>query len=276
MADDELHESPVGGTGGAAARDAVGEPVVVCQGVSKHFGGITALDGIDLALRAGEITALVGDNGAGKSTLTKVLAGIYSPEEGSIRIRGVEQRFHGPKDAAAAGIQVVYQDLALCDNLNTVQNLFLGRELIGPAVGGRRLRRSDMERRAHGVLGELGVKVRSLGVAVGQLSGGQRQGIAICRSVLTDPEVVLLDEPTAALGVEQKRQVRGLLERLRSQGRAVMVISHDLHDVQELADRVVVLRLGRKVAELRRGEYSSSDIVDAITGASAFSAGTRS
>ena len=135
------------------------------------------------------------------------------------------------------------------------------------------MRRSDMEHRAQRVLGELGVKVRSLGVPVGQLSGGQRQGIAICRSVLTDPEVVLLDEPTAALGVEQKRQVRGLLERLREQGRAVMVISHDLHDVQELADRVVVLRLGRRVAELRRGEYSSSDIVDAITGASNFRLG---
>jgi D-xylose transport system ATP-binding protein len=276
VADEEVHGVRAGGTGGVAAADTAGEPVVVCEGISKHFGGITALEGIDLTLRAGEITALVGDNGAGKSTLTKVLAGIYSPEEGSIRIHGVEQRFHGPKDAASAGIQVVYQDLALCDNLNTVQNLFLGRELIGPAVGGRRLRRSDMEHRAHGVLGELGVKVRSLGVAVGQLSGGQRQGIAICRSVLTDPEVILLDEPTAALGVEQKRQVRALLERLRGQGRAVMVISHDLHDVQELADRVVVLRLGRKVTELRRGEYSSSDIVDAITGASAFTAGGRS
>ena len=250
-----------------------GEPIVECEALSKHFGGVTALSGIDLTLRAGEITALVGDNGAGKSTLTKLLAGIYSPDEGSIRVRGVERRFHGPKDAAEAGIQVVYQDLALCDNLNTVQNLFLGRELVGSTVTGRRMRGSDMEHQAHRVLGELGVKVRSLGVPVGQLSGGQRQGIAICRSVLTDPEVVLLDEPTAALGVEQKRQVRGLLERLREQGRAVMVISHDLHDVQELADRVVVLRLGRRVAELRRGEYSSSDIVDAITGASSFRLG---
>ena len=249
------------------------EPVVECEGLSKHFGGVTALSGIDLTLHAGEITALVGDNGAGKSTLTKLLAGIYSPDEGSIRIRGEERRFHGPKDAAEAGIQVVYQDLALCDNLNTVQNLFLGRELVGATAAGRRLRRSDMEHQALRVLGELGVKVRSLGVPVGQLSGGQRQGIAICRSVLTDPEVVLLDEPTAALGVEQKRQVRGLLERLREQGRAVMVISHDLHDVQELADRVVVLRLGRKVGELRRGEYSSSDIVDAITGASNYRVG---
>jgi D-xylose transport system ATP-binding protein len=268
-----MRTSHVEGTGTKAVAVTPGEPIVECESISKHFGGVTALSGIDLTLHAGEITALVGDNGAGKSTLTKVLAGIYSPDEGSIRVRGVEVRFHGPKDAAEAGIQVVYQDLALCDNLNTVQNLFLGRELVGSAASGRRMRRSDMEHRAQRVLGELGVKVRSLGVPVGQLSGGQRQGIAICRSVLTDPEVVLLDEPTAALGVEQKRQVRGLLERLREQGRAVMVISHDLHDVQELADRVVVLRLGRRVAELRRGEYSSSDIVDAITGASNFRLG---
>jgi D-xylose transport system ATP-binding protein len=276
VADPRTRTSHVEGTGTKAVAVTPGEPIVECESISKHFGGVTALSGIDLTLHAGEITALVGDNGAGKSTLTKVLAGIYSPDEGSIRVRGVEVRFHGPKDAAEAGIQVVYQDLALCDNLNTVQNLFLGRELVGSAASGRRMRRSDMEHRAQRVLGELGVKVRSLGVPVGQLSGGQRQGIAICRSVLTDPEVVLLDEPTAALGVEQKRQVRGLLERLREQGRAVMVISHDLHDVQELADRVVVLRLGRKVTELRRGEYSSSDIVDAITGASAFNAGGRS
>jgi D-xylose transport system ATP-binding protein len=254
----------------SAAAETQQGPVVECFGVSKHFGGVRALEGIDLALHAGEVTALVGDNGAGKSTLTKLLAGIYPPDEGSVRVRGEDVHFHGPQDAAAAGIQVVYQDLALCDNLNTVQNLFLGRELIGSAANGRRLRKSDMEHRAHQVLAELGVKVRSLGLPVGQLSGGQRQGIAICRSVLTEPEVVLLDEPTAALGVEHKRQVRGLLERLRDQGRAVMVISHDLHDVQEIADRVVVLRLGRKVTELRRGEYSSSDIVDAITGASAY------
>ena len=253
-------------------RMATGELVVECVGVSKHFGGVQALTDIDLTLHAGEVTALVGDNGAGKSTLTKVLAGIHSPDGGAIRIRGSEVRFHGPQDAAAAGIQTVYQDLALCDNLNTVQNIFLGRELIGSPMLGRRLRWSDMEHQAHKVLGELGVKVRSLDAPVGQLSGGQRQGIAICRSVLTDPKVVLLDEPTAALGVEQKRQVRALLGRLRDQGRAVMVISHDLHDVQEVADRVVVLRLGRRVTELRRGEYSSSDIVDAITGASSFQA----
>jgi D-xylose transport system ATP-binding protein len=243
-------------------------PLIECVALSKHFGGVQALADVDLSLHAGEVSALVGDNGAGKSTLTKLLSGIYSPDGGCIRVRGEERRFSGPQDAAAAGIQTVYQDLALCDNLNTVQNLFLGREVVGRAVSGRRLRWSDMEHRATQVLGELGVKVRSLVTPVGQLSGGQRQGIAICRSVLTDPDAVLLDEPTAALGVEQKAQVRGLLERLRDHGRAVMVISHDLHDVQQIADRVIVLRLGRKVAEFRRGQYTASDIVDAITGAS--------
>ncbi|WP_111768724.1 ATP-binding cassette domain-containing protein [Nakamurella deserti] len=252
----------------AAAATTVGQPILTGRGLSKSFGGVHALSGVDLDLHPGRVTALVGDNGAGKSTLTKMLSGIYSVDEGTITIRGQQRRLLGPDDASSAGIQTVYQDLALCDNLNTVQNLFLGREVVGSRITGRRLQWSEMEHRATQVLGELGVKIRSLVTPVGQLSGGQRQGIAICRSVLTDPAVVLLDEPTAALGVAQKEQVLHLLARLRDQGRAVMVISHDLHDVQQIADTVVVLRLGRKVAELRRGEFDSSDIVDAITGAS--------
>jgi D-xylose transport system ATP-binding protein len=251
---------------GAAVAD---EPILSGRGLSKHFGGVHALSDVDLDLHRGEVTALVGDNGAGKSTLTKLLSGIYSPDGGTLTIRGVETVLTGPESAAAVGIQTVYQDLALCDNLNTIQNLFLGREVIGSRWTGRRLRWSDMEHRATQVLSELGVKIRSLVTPVGQLSGGQRQGIAICRSVLTDPDVVLLDEPTAALGVAQKEQVLNLLDRLRAQQHAVLVISHDLHDVQKIADRVVVLRLGRKVAEFRRGSFESSDIVDAITGASA-------
>lgn len=248
--------------------DAGTQPILELQSVSKHFGGVQALSDIDLQLFKGQITALVGDNGAGKSTLTKVLSGIYTPDEGQIRLNGEPVRFHGPKDAASAGIQTVYQDLALCDNLNTIQNLYLGRELGGSAVAGFQLSWSEMERRASETLSSLGVKVKILTAPVGQLSGGQRQGIAICRSVLTNPDVVLLDEPTAALGVTQKEQVRNLLERLRDQGHAVMVISHDMHDVQHLADRIEVLRLGRKVATFTRGNYTTSDLVDAITGAS--------
>jgi D-xylose transport system ATP-binding protein len=244
------------------------QPILSGRGLSKHFGGVRAVSDVDIDLRQGEVTALVGDNGAGKSTLTKMLSGIYSADGGTLRVRGTEIALSGPDSASQAGIQTVYQDLALCDNLNTIQNLFLGREITGPRWTGHRLAWSEMEHRASRVLGDLGVKIRSLFTPVGQLSGGQRQGIAICRSVLTEPDIILLDEPTAALGVAQKEQVLNLLDRLRRQGRAVMVISHDLHDVQQIADRVVVLRLGRKVAEFSKGSFRASDIVDAITGAS--------
>lgn len=243
-------------------------PSLTLTAVSKHFGGVHALDDINLELRAGEITALVGDNGAGKSTLTKVISGIYAPDAGTIVRGGEQMKFTGPKDANAAGIQTVYQDLALCDNLDTVQNLFLGRELGGSPGSLFRLSIEEMESRAREALSSLGVKIKDLRLPIAQLSGGQRQGIAICRSVLTLPDIVLLDEPTAALGVTQKQQVRALLERLREQNLAVMVISHDMGDVQYLADRIEVLRLGRKVASFRRGEYTTSDVVHAITGAS--------
>ena len=242
-------------------------PALQLRSISKHFGGLNALTDVDLELRAGEITALVGDNGAGKSTLTKVIAGIYIPDGGEILRNGEPIKLHGPKDATDAGIQTVYQDLALCDNLNTVQNLFLGRELGGSVAGAFRLSYEEMEARAHETLAGLGVKIKDLHAPISKLSGGQRQGIAICRSVLTFPDIVLLDEPTAALGVTQKQQVRELLERLREQGLAVMVISHDMADVQHLADRVEIMRLGRKTTTLRRGEFTSSDLVYAITGA---------
>jgi len=243
-------------------------PVLELRGISKHFGGVQALSDIDLSLYKGEITALVGDNGAGKSTLTKVLSGIYAPDHGEILRNGAPVRFTGPQDAAEAGIQTVYQDLALCDNLDTVQNLFLGRELGGRTSSLFQLSWDQMEQRANEVLANLGVKIKDLSAPISQLSGGQRQGIAICRSILSTPEVVLLDEPTAALGVTQKEQVRNLLQRLRDQGLAVMVISHDMQDVRYLADRVEVLRLGRKTRTFLRDQYSGNDVVDAITGAS--------
>lgn len=251
----------------APSPDASVSPVLELRSISKHFGGVRALSDVDLSLYKGQITALVGDNGAGKSTLTKVLAGIYEADQGEMIVKGEPVKFHGPKEATAAGIQTVYQDLALCDNLNTVQNLFLGRERGGRIGSLFQLSWQEMEHRAIEVLANLGVKIKDLSAPISQLSGGQRQGIAICRSVLTTPDIVLLDEPTAALGVTQKEQVRNLLERLREQGHAVMVISHDMQDVQYLADRIEVLRLGRKVATFHKGEYTTADVIGAITGA---------
>lgn len=241
-------------------------PFLEIRNVSKHFGAVSALADVSFSVWPGEVVALVGDNGAGKSTLVKIISGIQAPSEGEIYCSGLGVALRSPHDASLAGIQTVYQDLALCDNLDTVQNLFLGREMRLPWYFGRRLDRGAMEARAGQVLASLDVKIRDIAVASSSLSGGQRQSVAICRSILTDPKVVLLDEPTAALGVAQRKQVLALIERLREQGRAVVVISHDLADVQQVADRVVVLRLGRKVAEVSRGEYSREDLVGAITG----------
>jgi len=256
---------------GVAPSAAPEEAILELEGISKFFGGVRALSGVDLVLRRGEIVALVGDNGAGKSTLVKLLSGIGRPDAGLMRFEGEVVVLHGPTDAAALGIQTVYQDLALCDNLDTVQNLFLGRELTGARALGSRLARGAMEDRTREVLTGLDVKIRSLRTPVERLSGGQRQSIAVCRSELANPKVVLLDEPTAALGIAQRAQVLGLIRRLRDQGRAVVVITHDLHDVRELADRVVVLRLGEKVAELVRGQYTGEQLVAAITGATSAS-----
>jgi D-xylose transport system ATP-binding protein len=242
-------------------------PVLELRGISKFFGGVRALNGIDLVLRAGEIVSLVGDNGAGKSTLVKLLSGISAPTSGTLLFEGEPATVHTPHEASALGIQTVYQDLALCDNLDTVQNLFLGRELVSVKLPGARLSRPVMEHRTREVLANLDVKIRSLRTPVGRLSGGQRQSIAVCRSTLTDPKIVLLDEPTAALGVAQRAQVMNLIRRLRDQGRAVCLVSHDLHDVRALSDRVAVLRLGHKVAEFTRGQYTGEQVVAAITGA---------
>lgn len=241
-------------------------PILEVRNVSIRFGGVAALIRVSLSIWPGEVVALVGDNGAGKSTLVKTISGIQSPDEGEILVSGAALSLKSPHDANAAGIQTVYQDLAICDNLDTVQNLFLGREYYHPWYKGRRLDRAGMEARAKEVLANLDVKIRDINVPANSLSGGQRQSVAICRSILTDPRVVLLDEPTAALGVAQRKQVLNLIERLRAQGRAVIVISHDLGDVQQVADRVVVLRLGNKVAEVSRGSYTREELVGAITG----------
>jgi D-xylose transport system ATP-binding protein len=236
-------------------------------GVSRSFGGVSALSDVSLSVCPGEVVALCGDNGAGKSTLVKVIAGILSPNSGEITFEGQRITLGTPKAATQHGIQTVYQDLALCDNLDTVQNLFLGRERSARWFTGGALDRAAMEGAAGRILTELDVKIRDLTEPVGSLSGGQRQCVAILRALITDPKVMVLDEPTAALGVAQRRQVLALIQRLKADGRAVVVISHDLGDVLEIADRVVVLRLGRKVAEFERGKYTREDLVSRITGA---------
>lgn len=242
-------------------------PALELRNITKRFGGVTALEQVCLTVRCGEVLALVGDNGAGKSTLIKTISGINIPDQGEVLVDGQRVRLHTPHESMAHGIQTVYQDLALCDNLDTVQNLFLGREMREPAWRGWRLRRADMENRARKVLGELSVTtLRDLSKPVGDLSGGQRQSVAICRSVLWEPKVVLLDEPTAALGVAQRHEVMALVLRLRSTGHAVIVVSHDLADVQEMADRVAVMRLGRKVVEFTKDGFTREDLVSAITG----------
>lgn len=241
--------------------------LVSITGLTKYYGGVRALSNVDLTLHRGEVVALVGDNGAGKSTLVKLLAGTERADAGEIRVEGTASRMDSSRNAVALGIHTVFQDLSLCDNLDAVRNLFLGQEEISGIWTGRRLRRADMEAETQRILSSLSVKLRSLSTPVGRLSGGQRQGIAIGRALVTQPKLVLLDEPTAALGVSQRAEVLALIRRLKDQDVGVMVISHDLRDVQEVADRVVVLRLGEKVAEFTAGNYSSQDLVAAITGA---------
>ena len=232
----------------------------------KYFGGVRALNGASLQLNEGEVVGLVGDNGAGKSTLFKVLSGVLEPDEATFRCAGREVSVRSVKDANSLGIYTVYQDLALCDNLDVVSNLFLGTEIKRPLWQGARLDRAAMEAKSRQVLTALGVKIPSLSVLAGKLSGGQRQGVAIARAVLRNPRLVLMDEPTAALGVEQTAHVLEMIRRLRSEGRGVAVVSHNLRDVIDVADRVVVLRLGQVVREFRKDEFIENELVAAITG----------
>jgi D-xylose transport system ATP-binding protein len=236
-----------------------GDAVLELRGVSKHFGAVVALDHVDFKARPGEITALVGDNGAGKSTLIKCVAGIYPVDDGEIYFDGQHVNISGPKDAAKLGIEVVYQDLALADNLDVVQNMFLGREELGTFL---RLDESTMEKRARETLKTLSVTtIRSVRQAVAGLSGGQRQSVAVAKAVMWNSRVVILDEPTAALGVAQTRQVLALVKRLGEQGLSVVLVSHNLHDVFEVADRIIVLRLGQNVAEFMAKETNQREVV---------------
>ncbi len=241
-----------------------GEPLLRMRGIGKSFGAVRALNGVDLDVYAGEVVGLVGDNGAGKSTLVKTIAGVGPADEGEVFVQGQPVKITSPQVATRLGIETVYQDLALCDNLDVVSNLFLGRELHSQLGT---ISENEMERRGLNVLRSLDVKLPSIRSVVASLSGGQRQSIAVAKTILRNAKVVLLDEPTAALGVAQTRQVLNLILRLRDQGLGVVVISHNLADVFEVVDRVIVLRLGKRVATFDIKNTTPEQVVGAITGA---------
>jgi D-xylose transport system ATP-binding protein len=232
------------------------------RGVNKSFGAVNALTDIDLDVAAGEVVAIVGDNGAGKSTLVKVLAGVHQADSGAISFDGSEVHIGSPNAAISLGIATVFQDLALCENLNVVENLFLGQEM-GPL----RLDEVEMEVKSWELLRQLSARIPTVRIPIASLSGGQRQTVAIARSLLGNPRIIILDEPTAALGVAQTAEVLDLIERLRERGLGVIMVSHNMEDVRAVADRVVVLRLGRNNGEFEAHSVSSEEVVAAITGA---------
>ncbi len=238
-------------------------PVLALRGVSKRFGAVQALTDVELEVHAGEVVALVGDNGAGKSTLVKTIAGVHPIDDGVIEWEGRPVTVNRPHDAQNLGIATVYQDLALCDNIDVVGNLFLGREIKRRGV----LDEVEMERRSRELLQTLSIRIPSVRIPIASLSGGQRQVVAIARSMLGEPKLVILDEPTAALGVEQTAQVLDLVERLRERGLAVILISHNMADVKAVADKVAVLRLGRNNGVFEVKTTSQEEIISAITGA---------
>ncbi len=238
-------------------------PILEVKGISKHFGQVRALDDVDFEVYPGEVVGFVGDNGAGKSTLIKILAGTYQADGGHYFWEGREVHVHSPRDATNLGIATVYQDLALCDNLDVVANLYLGRE----AVRWIPLDEVKMEKQALSVLRGLSVSIPSVRTIIASLSGGQRQSVAISRAVMWNSKLVILDEPTAALGVVQSKQVLELIRRLRSQGLAVIVISHNLEEIFDVVDRISVLRLGHNNGVFQVHTTSREQIVAAITGA---------
>jgi D-xylose transport system ATP-binding protein len=238
-------------------------PLLELRGVTKSFGSVQALTDVDFEVRPGEVMALVGDNGAGKSTLIKCIAGIHTMDEGTMLFDGEEVTVSSPKDAARLGIEIVYQDLALCDNLDVVQNMFLGREAHDRL---QRLKEAPMEAKARETLAGLRVTtIRSIRQTVATLSGGQRQSVAVARAVMWNSRLVILDEPTAALGVAQTEQVLELVRRLAEQGLGVALISHNLHDIFETAHRITVLRLGRNAGLFEREKVTQEEVVHAIT-----------
>ncbi|MDX6700492.1 MAG: D-xylose transport system ATP-binding protein [Baekduia sp.] len=238
-------------------------PLLEMQGITKRFGAVRALNGVDFRVMPGEVVGLVGDNGAGKSTLVKVISGIHPADEGEYLWNGQKAKVNVPQDATGLGIATVYQDLALCDNLDVVENLYLGRE----SVAGGLLDEVVMENKANELLAELSVTtIQSVRGEVGAMSGGQRQSVAIARSLLGEPKMVILDEPTAALGVAQTAQVLALIKRLKGRGLGVIVISHNLRDIFEVVDRIFVMRLGTGGGEFDIKATNEQEVVAAITG----------
>jgi D-xylose transport system ATP-binding protein len=251
---------------GQAAKEMVhvsATPVLALRGVSKRFGAVQALTDVELEVHPGEVVALVGDNGAGKSTLVKTIAGVHPIDDGVIEWEGKEVGINRPQDAQHLGVATVYQDLALCDNLDVVGNLYLGRELLRHGS----LDEVTMEKRAQDLLSTLSIRIPSVRIPIASLSGGQRQVVAIARALIGEPKVVILDEPTAALGVEQTAQVLDLVERLRERGLGVILISHNMADVMAVADTVHVLRLGKNNGSFPAKETTNEQIIAAITGA---------
>jgi simple sugar transport system ATP-binding protein len=245
-----------------------GEVVLEARRVSRFYGGLAALQEVDLQVRRGEVVGLVGDNGAGKSTLLKILCGALRPSSGSILVGGEEVHFHSPRESRERGIEVVYQDLALATELSVAENIFLGRERRRPNALGRLrvLDRSGMAAEAEATLDSLGIKIDDVRVRCGLLSGGQRQAVAVARAVMWGSKVLLLDEPTAALAVVEQQKIGALIDEVRKQSVGVVLVSHNLRQVHELCDRVVVLLRGRRAASLRREESTPEELVRWITG----------
>ena len=242
-------------------------PFLVARKIAKRFGALTALANVDLEIRSGEVLALLGDNGAGKSTFIKILAGAHPPSDGELVIEGNPVAFHSPKDAAASGIATIFQELALSENLSIAENVFLGRELKRSILGIPFLKRKEMRQRVDGLLKELDAHISDPEAPVGSLSGGQRQAVAICRALNLNARLVIMDEPTAALAVAETRKVLALTRRLAARGCAVVLISHNISEVFEVADRIVVFRRGRKVAERLAADTNHEEVVSLITGA---------
>lgn len=245
-------------------------PILEVHAISKRFGAVQALEGVDFEVYAGEVVGLVGDNGAGKSTLVKVISGVHEADSGEIFFEGRHVKITKPRDSTDLGIETVYQDLALCDNLDVVANLFIGRETTNfriPGIKGMSwLDETAMEKRAISLLKELHVQIPSVRNIIATMSGGQRQSVAVTRSVMWNCKVILLDEPTAALGVEQTRQVVNLISKLKERNLGVVVISHNLQEIFDYTDRVIVLRLGKRTATFDTKDTRPEQVVAAITG----------
>jgi ABC-type sugar transport system ATPase subunit len=242
-------------------------PLLQARSISKRFGALQALADVDVDINAGEVLAILGDNGAGKSTFIKILSGAYEPSAGTLLLDGAPVIFASPQDAADVGIATIFQELALSENLSIAENVFLGRELVRRVLGVPFLKRQAMKQKVAELLNTLEAHISDSEAAVGSLSGGQRQAVAISRALNLNARLVVMDEPTAALAVAETRKVLQLIRRLAEGGRAVILISHNMHDVFEVADRIVVFRRGRKIAERRRSETDPEEVVSFITGA---------